>query len=59
MTRGRVVSNQSCPTSSGLFLNEVPYVESSFQNNIFDIIARFGTYKFAIACEEDISKIYR
>lgn len=56
-TKLRVVFDGSCKTSSGVSLNDVLMVGPTIQDDLFSIIARFRTFKYALTA--DIIKMYR
>ena len=56
-TKCRVVFDASCPSNSGLSLNNVLKVGPSIQDSIFDIVIRSRKHKVVIM--SDITKMYR
>lgn len=56
-TKLRVVFDGSAKTSNGLSLNDTLKVGPKLQDDLFDLILRFRTYKFAFTA--DIEKMYR
>ncbi|XP_011860595.1 PREDICTED: uncharacterized protein LOC105557813, partial [Vollenhovia emeryi] len=56
-TKMRVVFDGSCKSSSGVSLNEVLMVGPTIQDDLFSILARFRTFKYALTA--DIAKMYR
>ncbi|XP_011858632.1 PREDICTED: uncharacterized protein LOC105556166, partial [Vollenhovia emeryi] len=56
-TKLRVVFDGSCKSSSGVSLNEVLMVGPTIQDDLFSILARFRTFKYALTA--DIAKMYR
>jgi Pao retrotransposon peptidase/Family of unknown function (DUF5641)/Protein of unknown function (DUF1759)/Putative peptidase (DUF1758)/Integrase core domain/Integrase zinc binding domain/Reverse transcriptase (RNA-dependent DNA polymerase) len=56
-TRLRVVFDASCPTTSGLSLNDITLKGYQIQPELFDILCRFRLTKFAIV--SDVIKMYR
>ncbi|XP_055850540.1 uncharacterized protein LOC129915103 [Episyrphus balteatus] len=56
-TKLRVVFDASCPTSTGLSLNDHLMVGPRLQRDIIDLIAQWRKFKIAFAA--DISKMYR
>lgn len=55
-TKLRVVFNASAPSTSGQSLNDL-LLAGAVKENIFDIMVRFRTYKYAFTA--DIKKMYR
>lgn len=56
-TRLRVVFDTSAKTTSGLSLNDVQMTGPTMQQDLFNIVARFRKYAYAMTA--DISKMYR
>lgn len=56
-TRLRVVFDASCKTTSGVSLNNALMVGPVLQQELFSIITRFRTFKYALIA--DIAKMYR
>lgn len=56
-TRLRVVFDGSCQTSTGVSLNDVLRVGPVVQQDLFSIVARFRTFRYAL--NADVSKMYR
>ncbi|XP_072400991.1 uncharacterized protein [Diabrotica undecimpunctata] len=56
-TKFRVVFDFSAKSSSGFSLNELTLKGFQVQDNLFDILCRFRTYKFVLTA--DINKMYR
>lgn len=56
-TKLRVVFDASCKTSSGLSLNDTLFVGPTIQDDLFSILARFRTFRYAITA--DVTKMYR
>lgn len=56
-TRYRVVFDGSMKTTSGLSLNDIMLKGSRVQPELFDIIARFRTFRYVLT--SDIQKMYR
>lgn len=53
----RVVSNASAKSSNGLSVNDNLLSRSPMQDDLFSILCRFRTYKYALSA--DIAKMYR
>ncbi|XP_055377929.1 uncharacterized protein LOC129609829 [Condylostylus longicornis] len=56
-TKLRVVFDASCKTTSNLSLNDIMLKGPNIQDDLFDILIRFTTYKYVITA--DIKKMYR
>ncbi|KAK2578790.1 hypothetical protein KPH14_012728 [Odynerus spinipes] len=56
-TKLRVVFNGSCPSSSGLSLNNMTYTGPNLLLNIIDVLLRLRTHRHLFAT--DITKMYR
>lgn len=56
-TKLRVVFDASCKTTSGESLNSIMRVGPTIQKDLFSIILRFRSHRFALTA--DISKMYR
>jgi len=56
-TKLRVVFDGSCKTSTGISLNDTLMVGPTIQENLFSILTRFRTFKYALTA--DINKMYR
>ncbi|XP_011163687.1 uncharacterized protein LOC105198615 [Solenopsis invicta] len=57
ITKLRVVFDASCPTTSGVSLNDILHVGPTIQENLFSIIHRFCQHQFVITA--DIKQMYR
>ncbi|XP_056647235.1 uncharacterized protein LOC130451905 [Diorhabda sublineata] len=56
-TKLRVVFDSSCPTSTGVSLNDITLKGYQVQPDLFDILCRFRLNKFAIT--SDVQKMFR
>lgn len=56
-TKLRVVFDASCKTQSGKSLNDVLLVGPIIQQDLFSILSRFRTFRFAMTA--NIAKMYR
>ncbi|XP_011884007.1 PREDICTED: uncharacterized protein LOC105571143 [Vollenhovia emeryi] len=56
-TKLRVVFDASCKTASGLSLNDALLVGPTIQEDLFSILVRFRTFRYAMTA--DITKMYR
>lgn len=56
-TRLRVVFDVSCKTHSGNSLNDALLVGPTIQHDLFSVLSRFRTFRFAMTA--DIAKMYR
>lgn len=56
-TKLRVVFNGSCPTSSGVSLNDLQMVGPTLQSDLLAILLRFRQHSYVVA--SDICKMYR
>ena len=56
-TKLRVVFDGSCPTSTGVSLNDILATGPTLHSNLDHILIRFRTYRVAVSA--DISKMYR
>ncbi|XP_029673849.1 uncharacterized protein LOC115241991 [Formica exsecta] len=56
-TRLRVVFDGSCKTSTGISLNDCLMVGPTIQQDLFSILLRFRTFRYAITA--DIAQMYR
>lgn len=56
-TKLRVVFDASCKTPLGISLNDALMVGSVLQQDLFEIIVRFRTFKYDLIA--DIAKMYR
>ncbi|XP_067207878.1 uncharacterized protein [Linepithema humile] len=56
-TKLRVVFDGSCKSSTGISLNDLLMVGPTIQDDLFSILTRFRTVKFAVTA--DINKMYR
>lgn len=57
ITKMRVVFDASCKSSTGVSLNDTLIIGPTLQDDLFSILVRFRTFKFAITA--DIAKMYR
>lgn len=53
----RVVFDASAKTTSGVSLNDTFMIGSTIQNDLFTILTKFGTHRYAFTA--DIHKMYR
>ncbi|XP_059222522.1 uncharacterized protein LOC131996725 [Stomoxys calcitrans] len=56
-TKVRVVFNASCPTSSGVSLNDILHTGPALQNDLVLLLLRWRFYRFVFCA--DIQKMYR
>ncbi len=56
-TKVRIVFNASCPTSTGISLNDVLMVGPTIQPELVEILIRFRKHAVAFSC--DVEKMYR
>ncbi|XP_073814312.1 uncharacterized protein [Musca autumnalis] len=56
-TKIRVVFNASCPTSSGLSLNDILHTGPALQNDIIILLLRWRLFRYVFSA--DIEKMYR
>lgn len=56
-TKIRVVFNASCPSSSGISLNDILYPGPVLQNDLTTLLLRWRLYRFVFSA--DIEKMYR
>ncbi|XP_075158073.1 uncharacterized protein LOC142231346 [Haematobia irritans] len=56
-TKVRVVFNASCPTSSGISLNDILYPGPTLQNDLAILLLRWRFFRFVFSA--DIEKMYR
>lgn len=56
-TKLRVVFDASAKTSTNKSLNDIMMIGPTVQDNIFNVILRFRTYKYTFSC--DIKKMFR
>ena len=57
ITKLRVVFDASCPTSSGVSLNNILHSGPTIQQDLFSITMRFRQHRFVITA--DIKQMYR
>lgn len=56
-TKLRVVFDGSCKTTNGTSLNDLQLTGPTIQQELFDILLRFRTYRYVLSA--DIEKMYR
>ena len=56
-TKLRVVFDGSCPTSTGISLNDVQLVGPKLQNDLFSILIRFRQHTYTVSA--DVKSMYR